>query len=92
MFPLAFYSFLPFILYLTYIADMCSVDSPLLWIRVDPEMEYLAEIHFHQPVQMWVGVTNLPYKPNFFIDWQQSCVIICMKLILIAEDGVGHME
>ncbi|KAG0458297.1 hypothetical protein HPP92_023454 [Vanilla planifolia] len=30
-----------------------SSDSPLLWIRVDPEMEYLAEIHFHQPVQMW---------------------------------------
>lgn len=30
------------------------MDSPLLWIRVDPEMEYLAEIHFHQPVQMWV--------------------------------------
>ncbi|CAL5064440.1 unnamed protein product [Urochloa decumbens] len=28
---------------------------PLLWIRVDPEMEYLAEIHFHQPVQMWIN-------------------------------------
>lgn len=27
-----------------------SMDSPLLWIRVDPEMEYLAEIHFHQPI------------------------------------------
>nr|CAB3453354.1 unnamed protein product [Digitaria exilis] len=32
-----------------------SVDSPLQWIRVDPEMEYLAEIHFHQPVQMWIN-------------------------------------
>ncbi|CAN6174289.1 unnamed protein product [Urochloa humidicola] len=32
-----------------------SMDSPLLWIRVDPEMEYLAEIHFHQPVQMWIN-------------------------------------
>ncbi|KAG0458321.1 hypothetical protein HPP92_023158 [Vanilla planifolia] len=32
-----------------------SSDSPLLWIRVDPEMEYLAEIHFHQPVQMWIN-------------------------------------
>ncbi|KAK3133299.1 hypothetical protein QOZ80_6AG0534820 [Eleusine coracana subsp. coracana] len=32
-----------------------SIDSPLLWIRVDPEMEYLAEIHFHQPVQMWIN-------------------------------------
>ncbi|CAN6195895.1 unnamed protein product [Urochloa humidicola] len=31
------------------------MDSPLLWIRVDPEMEYLAEIHFHQPVQMWIN-------------------------------------
>ncbi|THU57785.1 hypothetical protein C4D60_Mb03t07200 [Musa balbisiana] len=36
--------------------DMRSgVDSPLLWIRVDPEMEYLAEIHFYQPVQMWIN-------------------------------------
>lgn len=32
-----------------------SMDAPLLWIRVDPEMEYLAEIHFHQPVQMWIN-------------------------------------
>ncbi|KAB2072836.1 hypothetical protein ES319_A07G044500v1 [Gossypium barbadense] len=32
-----------------------SVDSPLLWIRADPEMEYLAEIHFNQPVQMWIN-------------------------------------
>ncbi|VAI32348.1 unnamed protein product [Triticum turgidum subsp. durum] len=32
-----------------------SMDSPLLWIRVDPEMEYLAEIHFHQPIQMWIN-------------------------------------
>uniref|UniRef100_A0A453KT27 Transcription initiation factor TFIID subunit 2 n=1 Tax=Aegilops tauschii subsp. strangulata TaxID=200361 RepID=A0A453KT27_AEGTS len=35
-----------------------SMDSPLLWIRVDPEMEYLAEIHFHQPIQMWVRITR----------------------------------
>ncbi|WOL20068.1 hypothetical protein Cni_G28870 [Canna indica] len=32
-----------------------GIDSPLLWIRVDPEMEYLAEIHFYQPVQMWIN-------------------------------------
>ncbi|XP_073100623.1 transcription initiation factor TFIID subunit 2 isoform X3 [Elaeis guineensis] len=32
-----------------------GMDSPLLWIRVDPEMEYLAEIHCHQPVQMWIN-------------------------------------
>uniref|UniRef100_A0A8I6XVW2 Transcription initiation factor TFIID subunit 2 Ig-like domain-containing protein n=1 Tax=Hordeum vulgare subsp. vulgare TaxID=112509 RepID=A0A8I6XVW2_HORVV len=35
-----------------------SMDSPLLWIRVDPEMEYLAEIHFHQPIQMWVRIAR----------------------------------
>ncbi|XP_021905481.1 transcription initiation factor TFIID subunit 2-like, partial [Carica papaya] len=32
-----------------------SMDSPLSWIRADPEMEYLAEIHLHQPVQMWIN-------------------------------------
>lgn len=31
------------------------MESPLLWLRADPEMEYLAEIQFHQPVQMWVS-------------------------------------
>ncbi|KAF5806616.1 putative peptidase M1, membrane alanine aminopeptidase, aminopeptidase N-like protein [Helianthus annuus] len=30
-------------------------DSPLQWLRADPEMEYLAEIHFNQPVQMWIN-------------------------------------
>ncbi|KAL5544709.1 hypothetical protein UlMin_008493 [Ulmus minor] len=32
-----------------------SIESPLLWMRADPEMEYLAEIHFNQPVQMWIN-------------------------------------
>ncbi|KAL7161014.1 hypothetical protein ACSBR2_041626 [Camellia fascicularis] len=32
-----------------------NVDSPLLWLRADPEMEYLAEINFNQPVQMWIN-------------------------------------
>ncbi|KAK4567799.1 hypothetical protein RGQ29_003526, partial [Quercus rubra] len=32
-----------------------SSESPLLWMRADPEMEYLAETHFHQPVQMWIN-------------------------------------
>lgn len=32
-----------------------SSESPLLWIRADPEMEYLAEINFNQPVQMWIN-------------------------------------
>ncbi|KAG9136034.1 hypothetical protein Leryth_022471 [Lithospermum erythrorhizon] len=30
-------------------------DAPLLWLRADPEMEYLAEIRFIQPVQMWIN-------------------------------------
>ncbi|GAB2300049.1 hypothetical protein Dimus_034090 [Dionaea muscipula] len=32
-----------------------SAESPLLWLRADPVMEYLAEIHFNQPVQMWIN-------------------------------------
>ncbi|KAG2667311.1 hypothetical protein I3760_15G108100 [Carya illinoinensis] len=32
-----------------------SSESPLLWMRADPEMEYLAEIHFNQPLQMWIN-------------------------------------
>lgn len=36
--------------------DMRSnTESPLLWLRVDPELEYLAEIHFNQPAQMWIN-------------------------------------
>ncbi|XP_024961367.1 transcription initiation factor TFIID subunit 2 isoform X5 [Cynara cardunculus var. scolymus] len=36
--------------------DMRSnIDSPLQWLRADPEMEYLAEIHFNQPVPMWIN-------------------------------------
>ncbi|KAH1118114.1 hypothetical protein AAZX31_17G117900 [Glycine max] len=36
--------------------DMRSnTESPLLWIRADPDMEYLAEVHFNQPVQMWIN-------------------------------------
>uniref|UniRef100_A0A1D1ZHW3 Transcription initiation factor TFIID subunit 2 n=2 Tax=Anthurium amnicola TaxID=1678845 RepID=A0A1D1ZHW3_9ARAE len=31
------------------------LDSPLSWLRADPEMEYLAKIHFHQPLQMWIN-------------------------------------
>lgn len=32
-----------------------SSESPLLWIRADAEIEYISEIHFNQPVQMWVN-------------------------------------
>ncbi|ESW27142.1 hypothetical protein PHAVU_003G177400 [Phaseolus vulgaris] len=32
-----------------------NTESPLLWIRADPDMEYLAEVHFNQPVQMWIN-------------------------------------
>ncbi|CAN6465987.1 unnamed protein product [Victoria cruziana] len=40
----------------TSVVDIRSgLESPLLWVRVDPEMEYLAEVHFHQPVQMWIN-------------------------------------
>ncbi|KAK1407423.1 hypothetical protein QVD17_39039 [Tagetes erecta] len=36
--------------------DMRSnIDSSLQWLRADPEMEYLAEIHFNQPVHMWIN-------------------------------------
>ncbi|PHT48188.1 hypothetical protein CQW23_12396 [Capsicum baccatum] len=31
-----------------------NFDSPLLWLQADPKLEYLAESHFNQPVQMWV--------------------------------------
>jgi hypothetical protein len=55
------------------------MDSPLLWIRVDPEMEYLAEIHFHQPVQMWVRATNLPYI-NIIFCWLATILFLCYHL------------
>lgn len=32
-----------------------GLESPLLWLRADPEMEYLADIQIHQPVQMWIS-------------------------------------
>ncbi|KAF2608416.1 hypothetical protein F2Q68_00046405 [Brassica cretica] len=32
-----------------------SIESPLAWIKADPEMEYIAEVHLHQPLQMWVN-------------------------------------
>ncbi|KAK6921119.1 hypothetical protein RJ641_014797, partial [Dillenia turbinata] len=32
-----------------------NAESPLLWLRADPEVEYLAEIHFNQPVYMWIN-------------------------------------
>ncbi|XP_047327901.1 transcription initiation factor TFIID subunit 2-like isoform X2 [Impatiens glandulifera] len=32
-----------------------DVVSQFFWLRADPEMEYLAEIHFYQPVQMWLN-------------------------------------
>lgn len=34
--------------------DIGSLESPLLWIRGDPELEYLAELHLLQPEHMWV--------------------------------------
>ncbi|BBM98136.1 transcription initiation factor TFIID subunit 2 [Marchantia polymorpha subsp. ruderalis] len=32
-----------------------SMESPLLWLRADPQMEYIAEIQLHQPEQMWIN-------------------------------------
>ncbi|XP_010537431.1 PREDICTED: transcription initiation factor TFIID subunit 2 [Tarenaya hassleriana] len=32
-----------------------SIESPLSWIRADPEIEYIAEVHLHQPLQMWIN-------------------------------------
>nr|XP_043639967.1 transcription initiation factor TFIID subunit 2 isoform X1 [Erigeron canadensis] len=40
---------------ITFVDMRSSIDSPLQWLRADPEMEYLAEIHFNQPVQMWIN-------------------------------------
>lgn len=35
-----------------------SLESPLLWIRGDPELEYLAELNLLQPEHMWVCLNN----------------------------------
>lgn len=40
---------------ITSVDTRSNIDSPLQWLRADPEMEYLAEIHFNQPVQMWIN-------------------------------------
>eukprot|EP00250_Pteridium_aquilinum_P006300 c16246_g1_i1 orf=741-4946(+) len=32
-----------------------SIESPLLWLRADPQMEYLADIQLQQPEQMWIN-------------------------------------
>ncbi|XP_024402345.1 transcription initiation factor TFIID subunit 2 isoform X1 [Physcomitrium patens] len=32
-----------------------SLESPLLWIRGDPELEYLAELNLRQPEPMWIN-------------------------------------
>lgn len=36
--------------------DFGSLESPLLWVRGDPELEYLAELNLVQPEQMWVCI------------------------------------
>lgn len=38
--------------------DIDSLESPLLWIRGDPELEYLAELNLLQPEHMWVCLNN----------------------------------
>ena len=52
---------------------LCRLESPLLWLRADPEMEYLAEINIHQHVQMWfrhlankIGNLERPFLKEFY--------------------------
>ena len=44
------------ICFLMKVSFTCSLESPLLWIRGDPELEYLAELNLLQPEHMWVCV------------------------------------
>lgn len=32
---------------------LCSADSPLLWIRIDPDMSILRKVEFEQADFMW---------------------------------------
>jgi hypothetical protein len=43
--------------------SFCSLESPLLWLRADPELEYLAELNLLQPEQMWVGSVHANNMP-----------------------------
>ena len=36
-----------------------NTESPSSWLKVDPEIEYLAEIHINQPAQKWKYVDNI---------------------------------
>ena len=33
--------------------DVCSTDSPVLWVRFDPDLHWLREFHIQQPDYMW---------------------------------------
>lgn len=33
--------------------NFCSADSPVLWLRVDPEMTILRDVKWEQPDFMW---------------------------------------
>lgn len=44
----------------------CSLESPLLWLRGDPELEYLAELNLIQPEHMWVGGCGHTYISEIF--------------------------
>ncbi|MCO5592047.1 hypothetical protein L7F22_046041 [Adiantum nelumboides] len=35
--------------------DSRQSESPLLWLRADPQMEYLSDIQLQQPEQMWIN-------------------------------------
>lgn len=31
----------------------CSSDSPVLWLRIDPDMQIMRRVHWEQPDFMW---------------------------------------
>jgi hypothetical protein len=69
-----------------------STESPLLWIRADPDMEYLAEVHFNQPVQMWVRMrlwfTSMVQRQLIFRSYCYMCFYLpCLQNVLISKQN-----
>ncbi|KAL2651150.1 hypothetical protein R1flu_019278 [Riccia fluitans] len=57
------------------VTDMrISMESPLLWLRADPQMEYIAEIQLHQPEQMWI---NQLEKDRDIVGQLQAIAAMC---------------
>ena len=51
-----------------------GLESPLLWLRADPEMEYLENIQIHQPVQMWISQLE---KEKDFVAQLKAIATLC---------------